>query len=255
LANAVLEIEHLLPSFTGITLSEMDAVALMKRSDTKFTITIDQLRELLVDVSDEYHVLDIDGRRISTYRTEYFDTLDFRFFRDHLRGKAYRSKVRIRNYVESHKYFLEIKRKDKKGDTIKKRMIVDSFGTQSTEGQKEFVDASLGETLDLQHVFYNDFARVTLVGLETQERVTIDLNLTFEGKTKATYPGLVIVEVKQEGKLRKTPIVKSLKKVQARDTSVSKYCLGVIRLNITGRSNLYKEKMRSIHKLTEATWK
>jgi hypothetical protein len=41
----------------------------------------------------------------------YFDTDSKRFYHDHHNGKVKRTKIRMRNYVESNLTFLEIKKK------------------------------------------------------------------------------------------------------------------------------------------------
>ncbi len=242
--------------YQSISLAEMDSVSLMKRSDTKYVLAGHQLPELLINLSSSYRILEINNNRVSTYVTEYFDTATLKFFSDHLRGKSYRSKVRVRNYVESEISFLEVKKKDKKGNTIKTRVPVPVNAQNSLSEHHSFLLESLGHSFALEAVLKNAFNRITLVSLETQERVTIDLNISFEApQDQVAFPGLVIVEIKQEGKLRKTPIVYALRNMKSRETSVSKYCLGVMRLRKDAKSNAYKSKRLSIQKLTGNLWK
>lgn len=250
------EVADALSLYQEISLAEMDTVSLMKRSDTKYVLAGHQLPELLQSISSQYRVLEIDNNRVSTYITEYFDTPTLQFFSDHLRGKSYRSKVRVRNYKESGISFLEVKKKDKKGDTIKTRVPVSLDYQEVMTEHQPFVAECVGEQLDLESILFNSFNRITLVGLETLERSTIDLNLSFKtGTNEIEFPNLVIVEIKQEGKLRKTPVVRALRKMKARETSVSKYCLGVMRLRPDAKSNTYKGKKLSIQKLTGTQWK
>lgn len=102
-----------LSSFHPITLAEMDSVKLMNRTDTKFVFERSLLPELMETLSKEYKVLNVNGNRISAYKTLYFDTPKFKFYMDHHNGRENRFKVRIRNYVESDLFFLEIKNKKK----------------------------------------------------------------------------------------------------------------------------------------------
>jgi hypothetical protein len=95
--------------FEGISLSEMDSVKLMNRTDTKFVFKRTLLSDLLVELKSKYRVLSIEGHLISSYKTLYFDTKDFRLYQDHHNKKGIRFKVWIRNYVESKLFFLEIK--------------------------------------------------------------------------------------------------------------------------------------------------
>ena len=103
----------ILNDFDPITLSEMDSVKLMNRTDTKFVFKRTLLAELLPILKEQYRVLDIKGNLISSYKTLYYDTDNFQFFLDHHNGKGNRFKVRVRNYVESDLFFLEIKNKYK----------------------------------------------------------------------------------------------------------------------------------------------
>ena len=90
------DIENL-QNFSPITLAEMDGVKLMNRTDTKFVFKRAQLSDFLNLLKEQYRVLSVNGNLISSYKTLYFDTADFDFFRDHHNGKGNRFKVRIRN--------------------------------------------------------------------------------------------------------------------------------------------------------------
>ena len=54
------QIAHIVNSLEPITLSEMDGVSLMKRTDTKFVIHEKDLIEVLSHIKDEYKVLQIN---------------------------------------------------------------------------------------------------------------------------------------------------------------------------------------------------
>ena len=95
----------------------MDSVSLMKRVDTKFIIHIEQLPQLLDIVYNDYRVLEINQNRVMTYKSNYFDTPNSNLYLLHHNGKSSRVKVRIRNYVESNLFFLEVKQKSNRGNT------------------------------------------------------------------------------------------------------------------------------------------
>jgi len=105
--------ENILQNFQPISLSEMDEVKLMNRTDTKFVLNRTLFNEVLPQLTSSYRVLEISDQRLSSYRTLYFDTSGFDLFLDHHNGKGNRFKVRIRKYVESNLFFLEIKNKFK----------------------------------------------------------------------------------------------------------------------------------------------
>ena len=77
--------EHGLPlllrRFDPITLSEMADVALLDRMELKYIMLQRTLARVLSSLSADYRVLAIAGRRLSHYRTLYFDTADFALYR------------------------------------------------------------------------------------------------------------------------------------------------------------------------------
>ena len=121
------EISKITASFSPIKLAEMDNVKLMSRSDTKFAFKFSKLPELLNQMMPFYKILEINGKFIHDYKSLYFDTDDRKFYLDHHNGRVNRNKVRFREYVGSDLTFLEIKRKNNKGKTIKKRGQFNSF--------------------------------------------------------------------------------------------------------------------------------
>ena len=71
---------NILKDFGPITLSEMDGVKLMNRTDTKFVFKRQSLNEFLEILKEQYKVLNIKENLISSYKTLYFDTPEFQFF-------------------------------------------------------------------------------------------------------------------------------------------------------------------------------
>ena len=98
----------------------MDSVSLMKRVDTKFLINRKKLESIFSSLSSHYKILKVKDVIKSKYSSFYFDTVNYKFFLDHHNGKLNRAKVRFREYVGSNLTFLEVKRKNQKGVTIKK---------------------------------------------------------------------------------------------------------------------------------------
>lgn len=192
-------IPDIVKSLTSISLTEMDDVSLMKRTDTKFVIHENQLISVLDAVKDEYNILEIDGKRIMSYSSLYFDTKDKKFYKDHHNGKVNRTKIRIRKYVDSDTCFLEIKQKDGKGNTTKTRASINDFEQDLSDKSIGFINEITNSDLNLEPIIWNQFNRITLVNKIDKERLTVDLNLSFEksGSFKI-YNKLVIIEVKQE---------------------------------------------------------
>jgi hypothetical protein len=240
---------EILKTFKGTSLSEMDEVKLMNRTDTKFVIKRTLFNELLPTLRVHYKVLEILGNRINSYETLYYDHSNFQFFLDHHNGVGNRFKVRIRNYVESELYFLEIKNKYK-GRTVKKRIKVKDFQLDLKEKSKKFINDVIGKETDLEAKLWNSFGRITLVNNQEKERLTLDLNLTFEWKdNKVVYDHLVVAELKQENVNRNSKFYALMKENGIGPYSISKYCVGAVSLNPTLKYNNFKDKLLLIDKL------
>lgn len=113
--------------FAKIQLQEMDKVKLMNRRDIKYWFHTEHLSALIQTVKDNYFILNINGKAELPYSTTYYDTSTNNMFAAHHKGKLNRFKVRRRSYVSSGISFLEVKFKNNKGRTIKKR-ISSNFG-------------------------------------------------------------------------------------------------------------------------------
>ena len=114
-------INSILQEFSPISLAEMSEVRLMNRIDTKYVTTLPCLARLLEMAGEEYLVQETDGLRDMPYNTCYFDTTDCDMFAQHQRGRKARQKIRLRMYETSGTAFLEIKNKNNRGRTDKKR--------------------------------------------------------------------------------------------------------------------------------------
>jgi len=248
----MIEINSILNNLEPITLEEMDSVKLMNRTDTKFAFNINFLAEILEKSDSNYRVLEIKNTRLPSYKTLYFDSPEHRLFLDHHNEVGYRYKIRIRNYVESDLFYLEVKKKVR-GRTDKNRIKLDKFYEELTPEQLKFISDSTGENVKLIPALWNNFNRITLVNKTVPERITIDLGLTFSQNNK-TYPfnKLVIAEVKQERINLHSPFIQILKSFGIRETSVSKYCVGSLYCYPNLKYNNFKEKLLKIEKINKA---
>ena len=243
--------------FEPITLEEMDSVKLMNRVDTKFLVGYNQLPVLLQKALDNYRIVEIDGRRLTHYTSVYFDTVETEMYMMHHNRKLNRCKVRMRSYINSGISFFEIKSKNNKGRTSKERFRIenDQFESmQLNEKENQFVSgATPFEASLLKPQIKNSFQRITLVDKNMTERVTLDLDLTYQnlsnGNNKSV-DGLVIVEMKQNG-ANCSHFKEYLNELSILASSMSKYCLGMVLVNSTIKSNRFKNKLRIINKITE----
>lgn len=244
------EIENTIAEFIPISLQEMDGVELMNRTDTKFVVSLEQLISILQEVKNTYRILEIDGVRFSRYETLYYDTDEFLFYTRHHNGKRNRWKIRKRSYVESSISFLELKFKTNRGRTQKQRTAIPDVSLALNNDEESFIGLRSGLDLNLIPQLKNGFTRITLVEPNLPERITIDLELTFEWNTQIkALKQIVIVEVKQEKRNRLSPFVQALKKRHVREISISKYCIGVAMLVPLVKKNNFKEKLIKLNKL------
>ncbi len=247
----IASIKPIIQKMPSIGLKEMDSVALMKRIDTKFMIPTDKLSSILNAVFDHYRVLEIDNKRIMSYSSQYFDTSVKDFYHDHHNGKINRMKVRIRKYVDSNLAFLEIKKKDGKGYTTKYRTRIGDFEHILSLKSNAFIQKSTSKVLTLEHSIFNDFRRITLVNNDLNERVTIDFNLSFtKDQEVKSLDKIIIVEVKQEGVNRNSPIIQALRNSREYPFSISKYCIGVLQHFQDVKYNRFKKKLLTIKKIS-----
>jgi len=244
-------LEQILQGFKPITLSEMDGVQLMDRTDTKFMLSRGELEDILKALPHTYRVLEVNGIRQSHYETLYYDTEDFHHFILHQNGKRNRYKIRMRKYVDSDLTFLEVKFKSNRERTIKNRMKLPEIGEVLEEKSMEFLgkQPNLDEN-KLVPKIWNAFKRITLVNEELKERLTIDCELSFrQNGSSVLLPKVVIAEVKQERANRHSPFMVEVKRRMIRPESISKYCLGVALLFPHVKSNNFKQKILKIKRL------
>ena len=243
------EIEQQAASFESISLAEMDSVKLMDRTDTKYLIPLALFPCILQELVGRYRVLTINETKLCRYQTLYYDTADLRLYLAHQAGKLNRFKVRARTYVDSNQHFFEVKRKNNRGRTIKKRIPCTHISPTLTAEARQFLsrETSLPDR-HMEGLFWVDYTRMTLVNYASAERLTIDFNLTFRQETGAiSYPELVVAELKQE-RAQASSFRLLMKQYGIRKGSISKYCFGVTSLYPGIKQNNFKRHWQTIRK-------
>ena len=247
---------HLIPHlaldyYTPITLDDMGRVALLNRTDTKYVLSLDALYQIMPKLTDAYASLEVEGKRLSHYRTLYFDSADFDLFRTHHAGILNRYKVRSREYTDSQLAFLEVKHKTNKGRTIKKRLQTAVLTDEIEAETAEFLHRAYPfNPIELEPKLWVEYDRITLVSRVRQERVTIDLNLAFSWEDEAVaLSHLVIIEIKQDGFSKESDMALLLRQFGIRPTGFSKYCVGTSLLYPELKQNNFKPKLRLVEKL------
>lgn len=245
-------IKKLLSDFKPISLSQMDSVKLLQRSEKKYVLHSSKIASILKKAISEYAVLEICDQRLQEYSTEYFDTIDNAMYLAHHNGKPSRYKVRKREYVISGEQFLEVKRRTTNGETHKKRVELSGNEGGNVKGEV-FIQAVTPYKLEgLERKLVNSFHRITLVNTELKERVTIDMGLEFSNGSKSIQlPSVAIVEIKSESFEAVSGFEAIMKSLRIHPSSVSKYCIGRALLEPKLKANLFQNKIRYLIKLNK----
>ncbi len=240
------ELNHLLDCFDPLGLDDIDRVRLMDRIDTKYVFPVNKVADLLDLMKPDYKILEINGLRISEYETIYLDTPDYVFFNQHITGRTGRLKVRFRQYSSTGITFLEIKKKTKKNRTIKWR-IESKFSDRGIDNAaSEFIVRHIPEyNGKLSPVLRNNFKRATFVNLNAPERLTLDIDLSFDrnGNMNVNMPYIAIAELKSEVFASRSFFSLITKQLGIYQTGFSKYCIGSAFLYDLPRKNILKPKI------------
>ena len=237
--------------YDPISLGEMDAVQLMNRTDTKFVFHTSILGELLDMSWEQYRVLQIDEIRTFQYNSLYYDTENLNLYLAHHNGKRPRFKVRFREYVETGTVFLEVKRKTNRERTRKCRIEVEKTEMELSDRSIEYIEeqAPLQASL-LIPALWTIFRRITLVGRNNPERITIDHDLSFRhGDLEKQLPFLTICEVKRDSFAGSTDFMKNLGELSIHPGNSSKYCLGTVLLKDHVKYNRFKPNILKLNRI------
>ncbi|MBT3181613.1 MAG: polyphosphate polymerase domain-containing protein [Deltaproteobacteria bacterium] len=250
---------NILQSFKTISLGEIsdinDSLRLMKRQDTKFLLPIEKLERFIEQLIPHYRILEIENKRIFEYENLYFDTDALTCYRHHHNQKLNRYKFRHRKYMDSGLQYFEVKLKDNKRRTVKKRYEKDSVATKLSDGmitkiRNRFPSSHIVDLGLLKPKIWISFSRVTLASRELEERATIDFNLTFKNMTgvKKDLHTIAIAEIKQERLNLRSPFALALKELNSYPGTFSKYCTGIFLMENPRRSGRFKKRIIALNK-------
>jgi len=253
-------IKTVLDGFAPLSLGALNAkAAMLERLDNKYILPANRFRPALEAFATRFDVLEIDRRRVFTYATTYFDDPALHGYFDHHQGRRKRCKVRVRDYLDAGFSFLEVKLKDRRQVTIKKRLKLASPANVLDHDAMDFVEtchnALYAEPFarQLAAVIAMQYERITLVAREGGERMTIDTALRFETAdvTRSVRPDLFILETKSA---RGNGIAdKILRSMHMHPTgSCSKYCIGMAATGQVERRNRFLPALRRLDLLTLA---
>ena len=238
---------ELFGGFDAISLDELNEHAeLLCRVDNKYIVDLETVDELARALREQFRVLDIDGRRVFTYETVYFDSPRLDNYRAHLQGRRRRFKVRSRRYVDSDLHVFEVKLKGRGGRTDKRRMrVAAGQHARLTPDAAAFADDVLrdayghGLPQGMQPALRMRYERVTLASCDG-ERVTFDFNLDYGDAS--LHDGYAIVETKTPN--GRGVADRALVELGVRPESCSKYSVGIGLTREDVRANPWARLMR-----------
>jgi hypothetical protein len=237
-------------SFESIGLDQLNEVSLLNRVDSKYILPAKDLPELLLQLCPEQYILQIDKQRRFEYLTHYFDTDDFAFYKHHHNGYVNRLKVRTRSYIDSQLNFFEIKHKERgtRTNKIRKEMAVHLDELSDEEYDMIVNKRYNGEKLELK--MSNSFHRITLCNKGFTERITIDTDIRFYNEEQIIkIPYLSIIEVKQSKSDFYSHTTQVLKNNMIRQSSFSKYAIGIAMLEKRIKKNKFKPTLLQLKKI------
>lgn len=246
----------LMDPFQPVTLPQLNGkAAMLNRLDNKYIVAADILRQAVPQLAEHFDILEIDGKRDFTYLTCYFDDRDFTTYFEHHNGRRQRCKVRVRKYADMRQCFIEVKLKDKRGITVKKRLDhpYEKYGELDARAE-EFIHAAYDDfygrkfELELRALLEISYQRVSLVAKQGGERMTIDFGLSFAGvdRSHAIDEKIVIVETKSaNGNGIADKFLRELHQHPSR--RCSKYCVGAAALGLVGKHNNFLPVLRKVN--------
>lgn len=203
--------------------------ALQTRTDRKYVTDAATVERLVAGL--DAHVLEIDGRRTFGYASTYFDTPDRQAYLAAARRRPGRWKVRTRTYLHDGSTWLEVKRRDPHGRTVKQRIAhldpAEHLGGDALAFIGSF-PAVAPHVLDLAPALSTAYERTTLV-LDAG-RVTIDRDVrcaTPDGRLAIV--GGVVVETKSDR--AGSSADRMLWSMGVRPVTISKYGVGMAALH------------------------
>ena len=255
-SQAVMQFSNIFTQrFEAISLEQLNAsAAMLERLDNKYIVSSETLIAAAEQLSEAFDVLDIGGIRAFGYDTCYFDDPLAQSYHDHHQGRRKRCKVRVRKYRDAGLCFVEVKLKDKRGVTIKRRLpydaglfrVLDARAMAHVDAAHRDIYAEAFQA-DLRPVIEMSYRRMTLVAKAGGERMTVDGGIGFraDGLWCPVAPDVFIVETKSA---RGNGLAdKVLRGLHAHPTpGCSKYCVGMAALRKVKRINQFLPALRRL---------
>jgi VTC domain len=257
---SVEERQWLTAPFDPVSLKELEANSgMLERIDNKYVVDQSVLRMAVPELAKHFDILEIDGRRNFTYDTCYFDDTQSRCYYDHHQARSKRVKVRMRRYLDAGLCFVEVKLKDRRGTTVKKRLrcAEAQFGALDQTARNFVNDVySALYKRDFPHEISCNldmrYQRLTLVAKDGGERMTLDNRVRFlmDGDARDVDERLFIIEAKSaKGNGKADRILRRLH--QHPTKHVSKYCMGLATMSEGLKQNNFRRALKRLKLLED----
>ena len=244
--------EARLARLDGVGLDDLRLTPTSSRFESKFVAHAGALDALLGACGETaYRVLRIDGAPVQRYHTAYYDTADLAFYHAHHGGRAARAKVRVRRYEATGDQFVEVKRRQNSGRTLKFRAPCAGGAGDPVAASRDLPAEArlLVERTEPRAVLYMVFDRITLVSQAGDERVTVDLRMAVgTDDRRVALDGPIFVEAKQY-RPRIPLFHRVMPAPRLREQPASKYCLAVGLLYPAYKHNSFKPLLRRLDAL------
>ena len=242
--------KEVMNEFEPVSLKELNSRNYLSRYDTKFVINEDELPQLLHLLKNNFYILEIDNNRHFSYNNLYFDTCDLKFYLDHHNNKRERVKVRLREYQDSHKRFIEVKKKLNNNITDKFRYDAGDFHSSLNQSDRDFIENFVDvDSGNLDSVLNVKYKRITLLHKHKEEKITIDTDIKYISEDEdIDLQKLAVIELKQKRYYR-SKLERIISDFDGLKIRISKYVIGIILTREGIKYNRFKEKLLKLSKM------
>jgi hypothetical protein len=224
-----------LGALEAVTLGELTTVAsLQTRRDQKYIVPVTTVVDVIGQLGRAVRTLELDDLRAFRYESVYFDTPELGSFFDAAHGRPRRSKIRTRSYLDSGACAIEVKARDRGGETVKHRHPhpIERRRELTPEACRFIVDVDPTgvDPAQLAPTLTTAYRRATLL-IADESRTTVDIGLrctTADGRTIGLTETALVETKSATGS---TPVDRLLWRHGHRPTGISKYCVGMAALH------------------------
>ena len=244
--------EERLVGFSHADPALLESRALDRRTVEKFIHSVESVAALLRALRLDYRVADAGHVRVATYRTLYFDTPTLELFHAHRRRVRVRHKVRVRSYPDRHVTRFEVKTRHAERLSTKQTRDHPHADLRLSDDDRRLAAVQTGLTSVFLPQVFTDFHRITLVGTDAPDRVTIDFDLVVGNDAdRLAIERAAIVEIKRApGPFRGcSPLSRALRDGGWRRASVSKYAAAIALLQPSIAQNSMVPGLRALRRV------